>query len=559
MKKLIKLILPIALVLALAFSFSACAMSLTCISHIDSDRNGKCDNCGTAMEVPREDIENIEITKEPAKTYYARNEELDISGGEITVTFNDGKPDEVVPFEDEGVTITAPNMSSDGKKMVQVKYGGFTDTYMIEVGDARFTVTFDLNYDGAEALPTQAVTINGYATEPEDPTRDGFSFLGWFSDKECTTPYRFGVQTVTGDVTLYAGWAASYTVTYDANYDGGVDKTAATINGKADSTITPDDRDGYIFAGWYSDPECTQQYNFNADVTGNLTLYAKWVSSSTEMVTITLDNNYEGAPAATTVSVPSGSTMSQPANPSRADVTTKGHQVSGFSFLGWYTDAECNNEFDFSSVVSGDMTLYAKWSGEYIFEAEHISLTTDGTPGGTPIVGSGASGGATGPDMVESIPLDHPDINASNGYYVSYLFAPGLALTFNIQSDRDVADATIVLRIGAENSGYAINPSTSDGTTDSGTRLSQYIISLNDEPINYDVIEVEGGWPEFQDYELTVNAPIKAGNNVITLTTANMNGMGGTMAASAPIVDCIKITTSAELSWEPVTGNEFGQ
>ena len=387
MKKLIKLILPLALVLALAFSFSACAMSLTCISHIDSDRNGKCDNCGTAMEVPREDIENIEITKEPAKTYYARNEELDISGGEITVTFNDGKPDEVVPFEDEGVTITAPNMSSDGKKMVQVKYGGFTDTYMIEVGDARFTVTFDLNYDGAEPLPTQAVTINGYATEPEDPTRDGFSFLGWFSDKECTTPYRFGVQTVTGDVTLYAGWAASYTVTYDANYDGGVDKTAATINGKADSTITPDDRDGYIFAGWYSDPECTQQYNFNADVTGNLTLYAKWVSSSTEMVTITLDNNYEGAPAATTVSVPSGSTMSQPANPSRADVTTKGHQVSGFSFLGWYTDAECNNEFDFSSVVSGDMTLYAKWSGEYIFEAEHISLTTDGTPGGTPIVG----------------------------------------------------------------------------------------------------------------------------------------------------------------------------
>ena len=68
MKKLIKLILPLALVLALAFSFSACAMSLTCISHIDSDRNGKCDNCGTALEVPREDLEKIEVTKEPAKT-----------------------------------------------------------------------------------------------------------------------------------------------------------------------------------------------------------------------------------------------------------------------------------------------------------------------------------------------------------------------------------------------------------------------------------------------------------------------------------------------------------
>lgn len=559
MKKLIKLILPIALVLALAFSFSACAMSLTCISHIDSDRNGKCDNCGTAMEIPREDIEKIEVTKEPDKTYYARNEELDITGGEITVTFNDGKPDEVVSFEDEGVTVTAPNMSSDGKKMVQVKYGGFSDTYMIEVGDARFTVTFDLNYTGAPAMPTQAVTINGYATQPEAPTRDGYSFTGWYTDAACTTLYRFGVQTVTGDVTLYAGWTESYTVTYDANYDGGVDKTASTVNGKADSTITPGDRDGYSFAGWYTDPECTQQFDFTTDVTSDITLYARWVSSDTEMVTVTFNYNYADAPESTTANVPSGGTVSRPASPTRADVTEKGHQASGFTFSGWYTDAACTTEYSFSSAVSADLTLYAKWTAEYIFEAEHISLTTDGTPGGTPIVGSGASGGATGPDMVESIPLDHPDINASNGYYVSYLFAPGLALTFNIQSDRDVADATIVLRIGAENVGYAINPSTSSGTTDSGTRLSQYIISLNDEPIDYDVIEVEGGWPEFKDYELTVNASIKAGNNVITLTTANMNGMGGTMAASAPIVDCIKITTSAELSWDPVTGNEFGQ
>ena len=49
------------------------------------------------------------------------------------------------------------------------------------------------------------------------------------------------------------------------------------------------------------------------------------------------------------------------------------------------------------------------------------------------------------------------------------------------------------------------------------------------------------------------------GLNTITLTTANNNGMGGTMSGTAPIVDCIKITTSADLSWTPVTDNEFGQ
>ena len=60
MKKLFKkLHLPIVLMLILSILLSGCVMSLTCISHIDRDRNGECDNCGIAMEVPREDIENV--------------------------------------------------------------------------------------------------------------------------------------------------------------------------------------------------------------------------------------------------------------------------------------------------------------------------------------------------------------------------------------------------------------------------------------------------------------------------------------------------------------------
>ena len=134
-----------------------------------------------------------------------------------------------------------------------------------------------------------------------------------------------------------------------------------------------------------------------------------------------------------------------------------------------------------------------------------------------------------------------------------------LAISFNIVSDRDVSDAKIVLRVTAETRGYAIDPNLNDGTTDKGNIYSQYVITLNEVPIEYPTIEVDGGWKPFSDFTLAINMTLKKGNNVITLTTANDHGMGGTMAGTAPVVDCIKITTSANLSWNPITGNELGQ
>ena len=204
MKKLFKkLHLPIVLMLILSILLSGCVMSLTCISHIDRDRNGECDNCGIAMEIPREDIEKIEVTTLPTKTYYGRNETLDVTGGKITVTYNDGKPDEEIDMTAEGVTIVAPGMGVDGKKSVQVKYGGYSATFVIEVGSARFTVSFDLGYEGGE-MESQFVTQNTLMEEPAAPEREGYSFLGWFTDEACTQRFDFALTPVTADMTLYA-------------------------------------------------------------------------------------------------------------------------------------------------------------------------------------------------------------------------------------------------------------------------------------------------------------------------------------------------------------------
>jgi len=70
--------------------------------------------------------------------------------------------------------------------------------------EAVFTVTFNSN--GGTPVDTQYVADGGYATEPEDPTMQGYDFDGWYTDAAFTTPWDFAVNTVTEDTTLFAKW-----------------------------------------------------------------------------------------------------------------------------------------------------------------------------------------------------------------------------------------------------------------------------------------------------------------------------------------------------------------
>lgn len=72
---------------------------------------------------------------------------------------------------------------------------------------------------------------------------------------------------------------------------------------------------------------------------------------SSMYVTVTLNLNYDGAPEATTQQVEKGKAMSKPAA-TRANYT----------LAGWYTEAACTNAFDFATLITADLTLYAKWT-----------------------------------------------------------------------------------------------------------------------------------------------------------------------------------------------------
>ena len=75
----------------------------------------------------------------------------------------------------------------------------------------------------------------------------------------------------------------AWIVTFNLNYDGCTNITQSVINGtqQAEEPNTVPVRDGYVFAGWYTDTEYTGKYDFSTVVTEDITLYAKW----TEVIT----------------------------------------------------------------------------------------------------------------------------------------------------------------------------------------------------------------------------------------------------------------------------------
>jgi len=71
----------------------------------------------------------------------------------------------------------------------------------------RYIVTFDS--PGGSGIAPQTIPYNGFVTKTADPARAGYTFAGWYMDKECTTAWEFVVDRVTADMTLYARWTAS--------------------------------------------------------------------------------------------------------------------------------------------------------------------------------------------------------------------------------------------------------------------------------------------------------------------------------------------------------------
>lgn len=83
---------------------------------------------------------------------------------------------------------------------------GKTHAEYIEAGSSLTTYTVIFNSNGGSAVAPQVVTSGETATEPTAPTKDGYTFGGWYSDEELTTAFVF-TTPITANITLYAKWS----------------------------------------------------------------------------------------------------------------------------------------------------------------------------------------------------------------------------------------------------------------------------------------------------------------------------------------------------------------
>lgn len=212
---------------------------------------------------------------------------------------------------EKGINIINRNAFKDCTKLNDVKYNGHkTDWENVRVniaGNDTLTskvqylcdINFDLNggtINGSSTMATQTVysneklgTAKCYPNDqpfvvPTDPVREGYTFLGWYTQAEGGTKYTF-TEAVSSNITLYAHWNAhSHTVTLENDENK---KTNSYDYGSSVSVPTPTKKTGYNFNHWevtVPDGETAPSLN-GPDENGNysfsmpdydITLTAKW-------------------------------------------------------------------------------------------------------------------------------------------------------------------------------------------------------------------------------------------------------------------------------------------
>lgn len=184
-----------------------------------------------------------------------------------------------------------------------------------------------------------------------NPTKLGYSFLGWYGNAEFTGDMVVEILLgTTGDVTLYAKWAINqYTLYFESNSGSFVDPITQDYGTIITEPIEPTRLD-YTFSGWYSDWELTTPFVFNTMPAEDLTLYAKWIPVEYNII-YNLDGGINGAnPLTYNIETPT--------------ITLADPTKEGYTFNGWYGNAEFSGDPITQILLgtTGDIALYAKWT-----------------------------------------------------------------------------------------------------------------------------------------------------------------------------------------------------
>lgn len=221
----------------------------------------------------------------------------------------------------------------------------------------RYAIIYELD-GGVNAAGNPAQYTVDQTITLEDPTKPGYTFKGWYADKDFTT-LTVGIPVGSTEAkTFYAKWEQNpYKITWNVNEGDELTGEGYTVEAFYGNPITaPSDpaRRGYTFGGWYTDgsnfAENTKFKTGDKMPEGDVTYYAKWTAIQ-YTITYNLDGgtNVSGNPAQYTVET--------------GKIKLVAPTKMGYAFEGWYSDAERTDRVaEIAAGSTGDVTLYAKWT-----------------------------------------------------------------------------------------------------------------------------------------------------------------------------------------------------
>lgn len=221
------------------------------------------------------------------------------------------------------------------------------------------TFNFDNGLDNIKIKVKHGTKI----MEPKNPTKEGYSFVGWFKDNDDINPFNFQTH-ITTDLILTPKWELGETNPVKPSFEGvnvifnynvpNVSNDSITIN-KGSKTLEPKimEKEGFIFKGWFKNLEDDEPYDFTENINEDLSLIAKWenivyTKIIVDVTFVYVDENNEVITF--TVEAEKDFPMEKPEAPNK----------KYYDFTGWYLE-DSDTPFDFAKTIDKSYILVAKW------------------------------------------------------------------------------------------------------------------------------------------------------------------------------------------------------
>lgn len=234
----------------------------------------------------------------------------------------------------------------------------------VYVNYAKHDVTFYIsaNIDAVRTEPQKTIAYGTVIRQPEIKTPAGYTFDGFFSDREMTQPYDWN-KPVQKDTVVYAKYSKTeipstgedktqYDFIIKSNVEEAKFSSAKVASGTSVKEPTVNAPEGFTFDGFFKDEAMTQPYTgWGKPITENTTVYAKFTKQEVAKYSFEIKANIENVEF-DKLEVNSGATVKKPTDTSAP---------KGYKFIGYFEDKEMTKEYDWSKPIKANTIVYAKF------------------------------------------------------------------------------------------------------------------------------------------------------------------------------------------------------